>query len=190
MNNPYVDLLAELSGPSEDWREQSVCSDSSDPDLWFTEGKDDRGNRQRIRDAQAICRTCPVAVQCLDWAISTRQQYGVWGGKNFNAGYRSHMADRTHCKHGHEFTPENTVLDINGEGRQYRRCVECTRAKNARAEANRKPRASMASNFQGSLSERRQRVAQMTKAGMSSSEIARRLDIDARTVLRDRQVMA
>ena len=81
-------------------------------------------------------------------------------------------------------------MDFNGQGRRYRRCVECTRAKNARSEAARKPRSSMASNFQGSLEERRRRVAAMTKEGKTSEEIARRLDVDARTVLRDRRAMA
>lgn len=34
-------------------------------------------------------------------------------------------AAKTHCKHGHEFTPENTRLDRGG----YRCCRTCDRAK-------------------------------------------------------------
>jgi WhiB family redox-sensing transcriptional regulator len=31
-------------------------------------------------EAKAICATCPVAEACLEYAISTRQSDGVWGG--------------------------------------------------------------------------------------------------------------
>ena len=31
-------------------------------------------------DAKAICATCPVAEQCLEYAIETHQSDGVWGG--------------------------------------------------------------------------------------------------------------
>jgi len=31
-------------------------------------------------DAKAICATCPVAEQCLEYSIETHQPDGVWGG--------------------------------------------------------------------------------------------------------------
>jgi WhiB family redox-sensing transcriptional regulator len=31
-------------------------------------------------EAKAICATCPVAADCLEYAIATRQSHGVWGG--------------------------------------------------------------------------------------------------------------
>jgi len=31
-------------------------------------------------EAKAICATCPVAEQCLEYAIQTHQPDGVWGG--------------------------------------------------------------------------------------------------------------
>jgi WhiB family redox-sensing transcriptional regulator len=31
-------------------------------------------------DAKAICAACPVAEQCLEYAIETHQSDGVWGG--------------------------------------------------------------------------------------------------------------
>ena len=36
----------------------------------------------RERFAKSICRQCPVASQCLDYAIRTREPHGVWGGLN------------------------------------------------------------------------------------------------------------
>ena len=31
-------------------------------------------------EAKAICATCPVAEQCLEYSIETHQPDGVWGG--------------------------------------------------------------------------------------------------------------
>ncbi|MGH8885955.1 MAG: WhiB family transcriptional regulator, partial [Egibacteraceae bacterium] len=28
-----------------------------------------------------VCATCPVPGQCLEWALETGQDAGVWGGK-------------------------------------------------------------------------------------------------------------
>lgn len=38
-------------------------------------------------------------------------------------------ARKTHCKRGHEFTPENTVWETNSNGRPARRCRACRRLK-------------------------------------------------------------
>ena len=29
---------------------------------------------------KAICMRCPVRLECLDWALETREPFGVWGG--------------------------------------------------------------------------------------------------------------
>jgi len=28
----------------------------------------------------AICHRCPIAIDCLDWAMKINEEYGVWGG--------------------------------------------------------------------------------------------------------------
>ena len=33
-------------------------------------------------EARAICAECPVAEQCLEYAIQTHQPDGIWGGLN------------------------------------------------------------------------------------------------------------
>lgn len=48
-------------------------------------------------------------------------------------GLPADAAPRTHCKHGHEFTPENTHIDRQG----WRNCRACGRAKSARQRAAR-----------------------------------------------------
>jgi hypothetical protein len=38
---------------------------------------------------------------------------------------RNHNANKTHCKNGHEFTPENTIHRVSPNGRQRRDCRAC-----------------------------------------------------------------
>lgn len=33
-----------------------------------------------VEKAKAVCEGCPVAVQCLEYAIENRIDHGVWGG--------------------------------------------------------------------------------------------------------------
>ncbi|MGH8902334.1 MAG: WhiB family transcriptional regulator [Egibacteraceae bacterium] len=35
---------------------------------------------EQTREAKQVCAGCPVRSQCLDWALATNQQDGVWGG--------------------------------------------------------------------------------------------------------------
>jgi hypothetical protein len=39
---------------------------------------------------------------------------------------------KTHCPQGHEFSPENTAVCTRPDGRTWRRCRTCHRARNAR----------------------------------------------------------
>jgi WhiB family redox-sensing transcriptional regulator len=34
----------------------------------------------QIARAQDVCDECPVRVECLDYAIATNQDSGIWGG--------------------------------------------------------------------------------------------------------------
>lgn len=40
---------------------------------------------------------------------------------------RARFQKITHCKHGHEFTPENTKVWIKDNGRPSRKCIQCSR---------------------------------------------------------------
>jgi WhiB family redox-sensing transcriptional regulator len=37
-------------------------------------------NDEELAAAKAICAACPVRDKCLEWAMATRQDDGVWGG--------------------------------------------------------------------------------------------------------------
>ncbi len=61
------------------WRMDAACSDLSS-DSFFLAGEDLEG----MRRAQKICATCPVKVECLEFALGTNQTLGIWGGTTPN----------------------------------------------------------------------------------------------------------
>ncbi|MGW7087597.1 WhiB family transcriptional regulator [Streptomyces sp. NPDC054871] len=61
-----------------DWRHHAACLDE-DPALFFPNGTTGPWLLV-IADAKKVCARCPVMEQCLQWALETRQEYGVWGG--------------------------------------------------------------------------------------------------------------
>ena len=58
------------------WREAAACLDVPD-DVTFFPNKEDVAS---IAKAKAICASCPVADECLTWAIESNQGDGIWGG--------------------------------------------------------------------------------------------------------------
>ncbi|EGG46991.1 MULTISPECIES: WhiB family transcriptional regulator [Streptomyces] len=62
----------------DNWRDRAACR-TEDPDLFFPVGTTGPALLQ-IEEAKSICRGCPVREQCLEWALETGQDIGVWGG--------------------------------------------------------------------------------------------------------------
>jgi WhiB family redox-sensing transcriptional regulator len=60
------------------WRVKAACR-SSDPDLFFPIGTTG-GAKEQIVAAKHICQECGVAAQCLEFALLTNQESGIWGG--------------------------------------------------------------------------------------------------------------
>ena len=60
------------------WRDEAACRDV-DPQLFFPLGSSPEALEQLYR-AKAICGACTVAQECLIFAVTTNQEYGVWGG--------------------------------------------------------------------------------------------------------------
>ncbi len=61
-----------------DWRRSAACR-GCDVELFFPVGTTGPAVDQ-IDAAKAVCRHCPVRVDCLDFALVTNQEAGVWGG--------------------------------------------------------------------------------------------------------------
>ncbi|MDP4014316.1 MAG: WhiB family transcriptional regulator [Candidatus Nanopelagicales bacterium] len=61
-----------------DWRHRGACRDE-EPELFFPIGNTGPALMQ-IEEARQVCQACEVMDVCLEWAIETGQDAGVWGG--------------------------------------------------------------------------------------------------------------
>ncbi len=60
------------------WRVGASCRDTS-PELFFPVGTTGQAVVQ-IDQAKQVCEQCPVQEPCLEYALLTNQDSGVWGG--------------------------------------------------------------------------------------------------------------
>ncbi len=65
--------------PPGPWATEAACR-GLEPEL-FMSALDNRTARTDLEAAAAVCRTCPVHVDCLDYALGAgRDLLGVWAG--------------------------------------------------------------------------------------------------------------
>lgn len=62
---------------ADNWRDFAECA-TTDPEIFMPE----KGGRDAAREAKKICANCAAKLFCLDYAIATNQQEGIWGGKS------------------------------------------------------------------------------------------------------------
>ena len=55
------------------WMAEGECN-GLDPALFYPDQGGDAATPKRI------CSTCPVRVQCLEYALLTNERHGIWGG--------------------------------------------------------------------------------------------------------------
>ncbi|WP_431813254.1 WhiB family transcriptional regulator [Kocuria sp. cx-455] len=55
------------------WQTDALCA-QTDPEAFFPE----KGGS--TRDAKRVCEACPVSGECLDYAMSNDEKFGIWGG--------------------------------------------------------------------------------------------------------------
>ncbi|MCB1249136.1 MAG: WhiB family transcriptional regulator [Acidimicrobiales bacterium] len=61
------------AAPDKSWQNYANCL-GVDPDLFFPE----RG--ASTREAKEVCRGCVVREDCLEYALSNSEKFGIWGG--------------------------------------------------------------------------------------------------------------
>ena len=69
--------------PDMSWWDQALCAQIGDDQLWFPE----KGGRNTT--AKTMCHRCPVQTQCLAYAMTQTDLYGVWGGLGALERYRA-----------------------------------------------------------------------------------------------------
>ena len=55
------------------WFGQALCT-GTDPETFFP----DRG--KSTQEATAVCLSCPVRRECLEFAVANNETHGIWGG--------------------------------------------------------------------------------------------------------------
>jgi WhiB family transcriptional regulator, redox-sensing transcriptional regulator len=64
--------------PPMDWRTRAACTDE-DPELFFPVGTTGPAIEQ-AEEAKRVCIRCEVREPCLEFALATNQDAGIWGG--------------------------------------------------------------------------------------------------------------
>jgi len=82
---PERSATYQIASPG-DWAADGNCVGSAEPDIWHS----DDSHRERESDsynsdanlAIRICKTCPVQVACLQYALEVPQaaDWGIWAG--------------------------------------------------------------------------------------------------------------
>ena len=72
----------------DSWKDQAECADT-DSDIFV------RGGAHEEKDsiAKIICSMCQVRIECLEYAIEYKMDYGIWGGTTGNE--RKRLRTRT-----------------------------------------------------------------------------------------------
>ena len=65
------------------WWERAVCR-GQDASFFFAPSYFEKRAEKQAREAvaKALCVRCPVREPCLEFALTTRDPHGVWGGLN------------------------------------------------------------------------------------------------------------
>lgn len=67
-----------IATADDTWRDYALCRDT-DPDLFFPVGTTGQAI-VAIDHAKRVCAECAVTQECLDFALETNQDSGIWGG--------------------------------------------------------------------------------------------------------------
>jgi WhiB family redox-sensing transcriptional regulator len=63
---------------ADDWRNLASCR-HTEPDLFFPVGTTGPAIEQ-IEAAKRVCQDCEANEPCLEFALATNQESGIWGG--------------------------------------------------------------------------------------------------------------
>ena len=57
------------------WYRDARCAEEDVSKTWFHSG-----DLREVNHAKRVCQGCPVRQECLEYALTTPDQWGVWGG--------------------------------------------------------------------------------------------------------------
>jgi len=78
---PFQSMSDVISLDEATWREQALCLDYPGVLFFGLEDNESAAERRgREEQAKRICSSCAVRGECLEYALSVREPYGIWGG--------------------------------------------------------------------------------------------------------------
>ena len=87
VQHAVVPLNPGRTGNREAWLEDALCL-GTDPEVFFP------GLGDSNHDAKRVCGACPVAAECLAFALAGNVGHGVWGGMSAAERYRLRRVSR------------------------------------------------------------------------------------------------
>ncbi len=77
--SPYARSMSEYQ--SLGWQDKAKCKET-DPEAFFVGDIVDSATRRNLATAEAtkVCGACAVKLECLEYALKTSQEHGIWGG--------------------------------------------------------------------------------------------------------------
>ncbi len=71
--NSLLPLISSQDDVLLSWQEKALCA-QTDPEAFFPE----KGGS--TREAKRVCLSCDVRSECLEYALSNDERFGIWGG--------------------------------------------------------------------------------------------------------------
>lgn len=69
----WLDVMVDEAVDELAWQERALCA-QTDPEAFFPE----KGGS--TREAKKVCLSCEVRVECLEYALTHDERFGIWGG--------------------------------------------------------------------------------------------------------------
>jgi WhiB family redox-sensing transcriptional regulator len=79
-------------GDEQPWQLYAECH-TADLALFFPEGRTLTSVERQVEAAKSVCARCGVRVACLRYAQDNQEQWGVWGGVDFEAPAREYRRE-------------------------------------------------------------------------------------------------
>ncbi len=87
MNDADLTVAPTELNPRIDWRDLAVCGGQT-PLFFARKAERPEARARREQKARRLCNSCPVQLQCRDYARENRL-YGFWGGESEEERHRA-----------------------------------------------------------------------------------------------------
>lgn len=91
----------------KDWEKLGLCR-GKDNEIFFPDDATPMTSK-KVKSAKAMCKACQVSAECLFFAISNDERFGIWGG--FSP--RERRAITRHYRKQFNFETAFTLVNAN-----------------------------------------------------------------------------